>query len=63
MRKIKFLEAAKMEMWQASHYYAEQKLNLGEQFLASIEAGLKLIIENPNLGSKEKLNTKKCGTK
>ncbi|MBF0491284.1 MAG: type II toxin-antitoxin system RelE/ParE family toxin [Deltaproteobacteria bacterium] len=50
-------------MFQVAHYYAEQKLHLGEQFLDAIDSVLEFLVRNPKIGSKEKLNTRKWSLK
>ncbi len=59
MKAFRFLEPARLELFDISAHYEDQALGLGTDFLAVISAAISLLRENPELGAPHRAGTRR----
>jgi toxin ParE1/3/4 len=59
VKAFRFLEPARLELFDISAHYEGQALGLGTDFLAVISAAIGLLRENPELGAPHRADTRR----
>lgn len=59
MKPFRFLEPARLELFDASTYYEDQAAGLGREFLEVASAAIGLLRESPDLGAHHRAGTRR----